>query len=60
MHSNTQTYNSRIKEALVEKLGVFDNHLSGATSILGETVAELNDAMIQLSEIVRNPGPDRK
>jgi hypothetical protein len=60
MHSNTQTYNSRIKEALVDKLSAFDNHLSSATSILGETVAELNDAMIQLSEIARNPGQDRK
>jgi len=60
MHSNTQTYNSRIKEALVDKLSAFDNHLSSATSILGETVAELNDAMIQLSEIIRNPDQDRK
>ncbi len=59
MHSNTQTYNSRVKESLVEKLSSFDNHLSSATSILGETVGELNDAMAHLIEMIRNPASEK-
>lgn len=50
LHGNAQIYNQRVKEALVEKLGVFDTHLSSATNVIGGTVGELEEAVSELNE----------
>ena len=50
LHGNAQIYNQRVKEALVEKLGVFDSHLSSATNVIGGTVGELEEAVSELNE----------
>jgi hypothetical protein len=50
LHGNTQIYNQRVKEALIEKLGEFDGSLSNATTVLGETVGQLDEVINELNE----------
>jgi uncharacterized protein YjiS (DUF1127 family) len=50
LHGNTQVYNQRVRDALVEKLGVFDTHLSSATNVIGGTVGELQETVGELNE----------
>jgi hypothetical protein len=50
LHGNTQIYNERVKEDLVEKLGVFDTQLASAANVLGGTVGELEETVGELNE----------